>query len=69
LVDLLTGLISDPSAVSFYTKEALRLKLSLLEIYVMHISEKYEHKPPATAIAVSGAISTFFLLVAHKAAI
>jgi len=38
LADLLTGLISDPSAVSFHTKEALRLKLSLLEIYVMHIS-------------------------------
>ena len=38
MADLLTGLISDPSAVNGITKEALGIKLNLVEVYLIHIS-------------------------------
>ena len=38
MADLLTGLIADPSAVNSTTKEALRQKIRLTDIYFIHVS-------------------------------
>ena len=38
IADLLTGLVADPGTVNFYVKEALRLKPSESEIYLVHLS-------------------------------
>ena len=38
VADLLTGLIADPSAVNALTKEAMRIKLKLVEVYIIHVS-------------------------------
>ena len=38
IVDLLTGLVADPNVVNSLVKEALRAKLSMAEVYSVHLS-------------------------------
>ena len=38
LADLLTGLIADPASMNALTKEALRIDMSLFEVYIIHLS-------------------------------
>ena len=38
IADLLTGLVADPNAVNTLVKEALRTKLALAEVYLIHLS-------------------------------
>ena len=62
MADLMTGLVPDPFLVNSVTKEALKIKLSLFEIYGIHLSLLYTDAVALLTLAVLS-IERFIALV------